>query len=358
MTWALSAMADPAQPPPISDSVKQANAISQSQSDDIDQAIAAVTKDLADGSNPTSQSADRDWLIDQVNSASGASSAAYLQTYAKSVNDHLLAMVTAPDCNFRAALEGGLAAAKIAVASQDTELLPLASALLKSKTPAIVFVGMKVVHGLVPAILNKPVLAQADTNLLNEILTTVADNPDMPLGGAIVGQAYQAMTDAVFSDNHGAPAQIIQVLVPLVMKLEQQRIALYQTTTPANPYADSNGLVILTSPNVWPQLQPEAQRDAMTIAADLIEATSKRAITARATPGQDATPLILQLRTDGIAFRIFSDPNNTTVSDPQLYAASQQLAQLSPYGASASSINSVVSSMTDAINAFKPTLGQ
>jgi hypothetical protein len=356
MLWTLAASADSNQPPPISDSDKQAASLSQSQVSEIDQAVAAVAKDLSDGSNPTSQSADRQWLIDQLSSATGASSPVYLQAYAKSVNDHLLDMVNAPHCDFRAALEGGMAAARIAVVSQDTELLPLATALMKSKTPAIVYIGMKVAHGLVPAILNKPALAQADTDLLNQILATVAANPDKPLGGAIAGQAYLAMTDATFGNNPGAQAQIVQVLVPLVMKLEQQRIGLYATTSPANPAVDSSGLVILISPNVWPQLPAAQTRDTMTLAANLIDATGKQAVAARAAPGQDAIPLIRQLRTDGNAFKIFCDPNQGIVNNnPQLFAAAQQLAQLG-IGSSANSIGAAVADMIAAINAYKATL--
>jgi len=356
--WTTAGFAAATQPLVISDALKQAASISDTDAQAITQAVAANAAIITDGSDPTAQSAARDWLVNQTNSAGGLATANFLNTYSSIVNDQLLKVASSPNCNFRAAIEIGLAAARIDDVAHSTSFEPLAMSLLQNKSDAIAYVGMKLVHGILPAILNEATLTPADTALEDQILKTVADHPQPPLGGSIVGAAYLAMQDTVFGSNKGSPAQISLVLVPLVEKLELQRIALYSGSGPVErPQVDSSGVVILLAPEVWPQLSAGAQRDAMGLVVNLIDATSKRAVSARSSAGGNAVPLVEQLQTDGRELKIVSDPNTGSIANQTIYGAAAQLASLGS-GSGPNYIANAAGSTVDAINAYRAALGQ
>lgn len=344
------------QVPALPDAIKQSAEIGSDQSSQIDQAVGALAQDLSTTTDPAQQSADRRWLVDQSESAGGNATPQYVSAYAQSVNSHLLKLVDDPNCAVRVAIESGLAAASLANTSHGVELVPLATALLKHKSPTVAYVGMKLVHSLMPAILNEAQLSPDDNALLAQILQAVTANPNPPLGGRIVAEAYQSMTDAVFSANPPQASQIMQVLVPLTEKLEKQRLAMYQNGAPDNPSADSSGLVVLLSRNVWQQLQPNQEADVLTMVAQLIDAAAKSAANDKI-QDEVVEQLKDQLKTDGSALRLFCDPNGGPVSNPTLFAAAQELGQVGK-GTPPTAVADAASSAVDAINSYKSTLSQ
>jgi hypothetical protein len=355
---ALSAVARAAdQLPQIPDATKQAAALGSDQVQQIDSAVAAVAKTIADGSDPTAQSAGRVWLVNGSFDATGnAGSAVYLHAYAQSVNNNLLAMVSA-GANFRAKLQAGLAAQQIAEAAKGTELVPLATALLRDPAAAVGLVGMKAAGALMPAILNENQLSPDENKLLDQMLATIAAHPRPPLGGLIVEEAYNALQQPVFGQGNALAKQITPVLVPMVFKLAEQRLAAYQTAPPDNPQADSTGLVILFSRDVWlggdgiSGLTADQQLETLRLAVEYIGATAKWAQTARTSGTIDNVPFIDALQTDGKELVLFSDPNTGVVPDQTLSTAATDLSRLGS-GSGATTIAKASSDVTAALQNF------
>jgi hypothetical protein len=316
-----------AAPAAISDSIKQSATIGQAEQQAIDAGVTEAVNVLGDASDPTAQSAARVWLIQGASDQRGnLGSPDYLQHYAQAVNAQLLAAVSKPDANFRAKVQAGLAAQEIAHRSGNTATEPLTIKLLQDPLPSVALVGMKAASGLMPVVLTKPKLAADDKKLLDQILATIAKYPDAPLGGPIVTEAYDALQNAVFQ----APNINPDALVPLVLKLQQARIAIYKTGVPASPQADSDGVVILFSRQIWQILALGDQKQAIQNTIDLVNLASNYAQQAKARGDQSsASELIGELHTIGTDLRsIFSDPAKGVVPDANLYASMQKLAAL------------------------------
>ena len=94
----------------------------------------------------------------------------------------------------------------------------------------------------------------------------------------------------------------------------------------------------------------------MSLAANLIDATSKRAVEARSSLGGKAVPLLEQLQTDGRALKIFTDPNTGIVANQPLYSAAAQLSSLGT-GSGPNAISTAASNAHDAINAYRAAMG-
>jgi hypothetical protein len=352
----IASAADSSQPQ-IPDGIKQATGLDQGQIKQIDDAVAAVTNDLSNAADPVAQSADRRWLIKALSDSGGnPGSSDYLDAYAKIANQRLLAMATQPNADFRAKIEAGLAAASIANASHNTEVVPLVTALLQDKAPAVAYAAMQAVTGLLPTVINEPQLAPTDQQFIKEIVDSVVQHSQPTLGGPIVKLAYDAMAATVFGANPANGAQISQNLVPLVLNLEEQRIALYKATTPENPQADYAGLVILFDHGVWagnngPGLAAPQQKQVLQLALDLIGATTQKALDLANNPKVDIAPFVEALDDDGKVLRNFADPNTGVVPDPGLYNAALGLAGLAP-GSGSGAIQSAGNSATTAIKTF------
>lgn len=157
---ACAARADTgAAPPQIPDAVKDSASLDQDQLQTVNDSVAAVAKSIADGSDPTVQSADRHWLLDALADSGGNQATSdYLQHFTHVFAVRMLAMVSAPEANFRAKIEVGLAAQEIARRANSTELCGLAVKLLQDPSPAVALVGMKVAANVLPSVVAKNTL--------------------------------------------------------------------------------------------------------------------------------------------------------------------------------------------------------
>jgi hypothetical protein len=337
MVFAVCSVAPAADlPPAIPNALKQATNLTPAQNQQIDAALADLAKSLTDAPDPTIQSLDRKWLADQVFDSGGApASHDFLHAYAKSVNDHLLPIASAPSANFRAKLEAGLAAARITHATGTAELAPLATALLRDPSPAIVLSGMKAAAELIPAIISHPISAP-ETQLLNQVLAAIAANPAPPLGGPIAETAYHALFQPILAKTNANAKNIANTLVPLVLNLEHQRLALYKgTTPPESPQSDSTGLFIFFDRDVWlggaglPELSPAQKKDVLNLAADLIQLSAKWAKNPGAAKA-DSLAFMEGLKTDGAELKIFANPSNGVLQDADLIAAATKLNAVYP----------------------------
>ncbi|MGA2232586.1 MAG: hypothetical protein ABSH22_16945 [Tepidisphaeraceae bacterium] len=348
--------ADPPAAPPIPDAVKQAPSLDQNQVQQIQDAVAAVVKNLGDSADPAIQDADRDWLVAATTDGSKApGSAEYLKAYAKAVNNQMVPLVTTPATSFRTKIEAGVAAAKIGQIAQNTELVPLTTALLRDGSPAVVLEGMKAAGAVLTPVLYKHKLDRTDGDLLDAMLAAVGNNAAPPLGGAIVDEAYDALQQPVLGLNRPAGVLNVSVLVPLVMQMEKQRLPLYADDIPQSPQADSKGVVILFTHDIWlgvngaGGLNPKQQIEALEMTASLIDASGKAAhLPAFANRGP-MNDLIDALRTDGRELQNFSNPNNGVSPDATLDTAAGRLGGLAP----SSSLQTIDGATADTVAALR-----
>lgn len=341
--------------PQISDAVKDGPSPSRDDVQQINQTVAAVVKTLADGSDPIAQQDARNWLIQSVMDGAGNSgSAAYLQAYSQIVNDQLLGVVSDPNANIRAKEQAGLAAQRIAQTAHTTDLVPLALKLLSDPSPIACYVGMKAADGLLPEVLNKAQLSDADHQLLTQIIAAVAQHPDPPLGGPIAEEAYDAFLQPVLGNVRGNAGQIIHELAPAILTLEEERLKLYQSAAPQSPQADATGLVILLSREIWlggvngPGLNVAQQKQALQIAADLISLSAKWA---QAAPKPLATELLSGMETIGKELNLFADPATGVAPDGDLNDAATRLAGLG-VNAGADAIGPAADNASEAVQKF------
>src|SRR5205814_3895359 len=96
--------------------------------------------------------------------------------------------------------------------------------------------------------------------------------------GPVIQEAYNALT-LNFDDparNKGLAAPMIAQVVPDVLKLLSLRAAMYATTAPPNPEADSRGPFFLTNPTVWATLAPPQRDQVMQQLYDLLNVAAQR----------------------------------------------------------------------------------
>jgi hypothetical protein len=342
-----------AAPPQIPDAVKDSAALDQDQIQTVDDSVAAVAKSIADGSDPTAQSADRHWLLDALADSGGNQGTNdYLTHFTHLFAVRMLAMISAPNANFRAKIEVGLAAQEIARRANSTELCGLAVKLLQDQSSAVALVGMKVAANVLPSVVAKSTLDPSDEQFLEAMVAAVASHPDPPLGGSIAEEAYQAFLSPVLNPVGDLPPWIQTSMVPLVIKLEQSRIAEYQNGVPENPPADSTGVVFLLCRNVWISLTPAQQHDSIQVAADLIASTAKWAVLAKNGNGQiDGAPLVEALQRDGRELRNFSDTGGGVSPNQQLNDAVVRMANLGS-GSGATAIQESSDTAVEALKSF------
>jgi hypothetical protein len=347
------ARADTPAIPQIPDAIKASAALDQDQIKSVDDAVAAVAASLADGSDPTAQSADRRWLIEALSDSGGnPGSADYLQRFTHVFAVRMLALLGAPNANFRAKIEIGLAAQEIAQRANSTELSALVVKLLQDPSPAVALVGMKAAANVLPAVIGENSLAPADEQFLDAMAASVGNHPDPPLGGPIAEEAYEAFLTPVLQAQGTLPPWIETTMVPLVIKMEQQRIALYDSGVPQSPQADSTGVVFLLCRNIWLSLTPAQQHDSIQITSDLIAATAKWAEAAKNGNGEiDAAPLVEALQRDGKELRNFSDTGGGVAPSDQLNNAVIRLANLGS-GSGANAISQSSQTAVDALKSF------
>jgi hypothetical protein len=351
------ASAPPAAPlPQIPDSIKQ-SAIGNAEQQSIDAAVAQAAANLANGADPAGQSAARLWFAQgAVDSNGNPGSADFQQYYAQSVNNHLLAVVSAPGANFRAKVEAGLASQYVAQRTSSTATTPLAIKLLQDPLPGVKLIGMKAAAGLIAVMFNQSALDAQDQKLLDQVVDTAIHNPDPPLGGPITEEAYNALETPVFhAVGSNANQLLVKYLAPTVLKLQEQRIQLYKAGTPESPQADSTGVVILLSRDIWGGLDKGQQQQVLQNVAELIGLTSDWAQKAKADNDQAATlALLAALQTDGRELRLFSDPARGVLEDQAL---SNSVAHLASLG-SGSGTEAIETASSETVAGLKDLIGR
>ena len=334
---AAAAVPSVALPPPISDTLKHSTSVAP-KDPTLTAAIGAVAQAMADGSNPAGQSAARDWLVQNlVDSEGGLASQAYQYQYAAIIDEQLRRVIDHPVKGvpvLRLKIEAGLAAQEITQRTQNYALSQLVVTLAKDKSSPVALVGIQAAGQIIPILLTNPRANNYTVSLCDQIISDVKTFSDGPLAPIISNDGYVAIYGASF--GHNVPlSQIVQVIIPALLDLEDARAAIYTKMKPANPLADADGLVTLLSLNFWSNNDPGAlvfsPKMQVRVLQTVSNLTALTAHWAEATPlGPDRTELINALKKIGATLMTFSNPNNGAVPDQSLNNAASALGQLGP----------------------------
>ena len=351
---------DPALPAQLSDTLKSENLLSSADVAQVDSAVSTICTLLSDEAHPANQSACRDWIVLGVTTSNGTpSSAAFLLAYSQSLNNHLLALVNAPHASIRVKIYAGLVAAKVADASLNGEMMDLASRLMKDPSPAVVLVGIKAAAPILPAAMVSIIKAPLAPAFAREIEDAAVRNSAPPLGGRIANAAYNAL-EPLYTYANKLPnlmPMISQILVPVALDLEKQRMQLYLKGPPSGIIEDANGFVGLFAGPIWtgsasaPGIAPPMQAQLLQAFSDLVGVTAAWAASPNPDAVNDHNNLMASLELLGNIMTIFSDPSIGTRPEVGLYTAASLLQSVGPTTPS-SAITSDAASMVAAISTF------
>jgi len=325
----------------------------------IDAAVKSVCDMMADDTHPATQSACRDWLVLGLTDSNGnPDSAQFLQMYSQSVNDNLLKLVKAPDASIRLKILAGIVAARVGDASLNAETMDLSSQLMKDSSPAVVLVGVKAAAPVLPAAMVSPVFAARAQPFAQEIAKAAIRNSHGPLQGSIVHFAYGALTPLYTYGPRipGLAPLVSQMLLPVVLDLEGQRLQMYRKGPVGGASEDAAGFVELFDVNVWDAVNAKTQIAILQAFSDLVGLTSHWAQSNDPAAQAGHDDLINSLKLLGNIMAIFANPANGPAPDPGLFTAGQLMEGLGTASPNAQ-ISTSETAMWGSLSAFAKSKG-
>jgi hypothetical protein len=206
-------------------------------------------------------------------------SPAYLDAYAQILSTQLIAQLKALPTppSPRAKLNAAIAVANVAQLADNVQLKDAAMVFIQDKNEAVVLWGIKAAKWIIPAQLRA--FGQKDESLIKLIIPAVQAHSTGIVAGAIVSEAYDALTLNVSDPTLFAKvkADALPTMIQYVLKLLQTRVVMYQKGVPPAPRADAVGTRFLADPKVWPLLNAATKVEAMQSFTDLIGLASKQA---------------------------------------------------------------------------------
>ncbi|HLL90777.1 MAG TPA: hypothetical protein VK324_15860 [Tepidisphaeraceae bacterium] len=254
------------------------------------------------GEAPEARGAARKDLADSV-SRQLQPNPLFLTTFGRIVND--VATDALKGASPAGRLNVAIAVARVAEPMENASLAPVVQALVSDESEAVVLWGMKaagpvLAHGAPPPLLaavGKAAAAQAKS-------------------GPVTDEAYVALTAAQFRPN--PPANFAQQVMPLLLQLFQNRVQQYKTGVPPDAGAENKASGFFATGQVWPQMQPAQQVQAVQGISDLVTLAA-----AQFAAGQrDATTPVL--RGTGSALAVIG----SYVKNPAAASAGQALTRV------------------------------
>jgi hypothetical protein len=312
--------------PGIDDSLKSDFA-ADTHASEIAQAVHPEIIKLAAGdSDPATVAMVRQWFIDQAKLQSGgAATPAYQGTYSAELNREFLAVLSQPDALVNTRLNIGIII--FSLQGRTESLGPTIIKLLQDKSAAVAFWGEKAAGAMLPAALNDPKYPAADRDsLLDAVVTAVGAHVGDPADGMVAEEAYKSINPKwnyppALSSPTGAA---LSALIDSNLKLQKSRLEIYKTTgVPDSPTADTfPAYFMLQYKDVWDQMTPAQQQDAVQGAVDLISYGGQRAASRSAS---ENSALLEALSGEGEWVSVFGK----NLSYPDVEAAGDQVNRLS-----------------------------
>ncbi len=256
---------NPSAVPGISTDSKGSPAISPPQKLEIDSFVRAEVQILLTGPATDQQKA-RDRLIKEAPGAANGITAQYLDSYANSIDQQVLAALkTQPGLRVR--LNLAIVSARVAEATNSSQQAASVEALLNDPAEAVVLWGMKTAKFILPTMLQ----VQVGKNTLLPLMVTVA----LKYPGPVLDEAYQGLTlnplNVAQPKNAAAARAQITAVIDTLQNLLSQRNAQWAAGVPKEPTLDTQATSFLIIVAVWNDQTPAQQRQTLQLMHDLLD---------------------------------------------------------------------------------------
>lgn len=241
------------------------------------------------------QSQGRDALLAEVNPVGVTQpSPTYLDAYADMLSSALLPALK-PDQPMRTRLNAAIVTARIAERTESQRLLPVVLAVLEDEADPVVLWGIKAARWILPTVMKNPVLQQTQ-RLLPAIVPAAKAHAQGPLSGAIVREAYDAVSLDVIDPARGKRVTdpMIAQVIDHMHGLMALRIEQYRKSVPAEPSAELRPTLFLVNGRVWSQHKPEQQVRSVQLMSDLLSLGAQHAASGETSAERDQLPVMVQ----------------------------------------------------------------
>lgn len=215
-------------------------------------------------------SAARNALAAEVTGATTTSS--YKDLFGASLAAQLLALAGDPDPRIR--LQAGILAARVAAASDNTQMADVAAKLLADSNPAVLIWGLKTAKGVLAFQASLP-SGLKGTTLPEAVASAVAKSADR---GEVVRDGYEALQLDI-TKLPSIRAATIQQLAPHVSAVLSARAKLYASKFPEFADADRDAATFFSN-FAFPGLPPAEKAKVMQNLADIVLLSALRGVDA------------------------------------------------------------------------------
>ncbi len=300
----------------IAPTIKTSNSIISSDENQIKTFLDAQIKRLS-GISPAEQSAARDALAQEVWAGASLATPAFLDIYAKLLNERIMPVLDNPSMRVR--LNAAIAIARVAEHSRNFRLRQAVTKLLGDKTGPVVLWGMKAVGKILPAALASSPQGASDP-LLVAIVSAVQANPN----GLIAAAAYDALSLDVFEHRTQAAPATLRAIIPTMQKVLQLRLDRYRMALIDDPQMEMPAVSFLVDGQVWnvQKSNPQWMRTSAQQLSDLLSLAAQQYALAEKQPEKDA--LMTLLKRCGSAGWVLADH----AQSPDLKRVAEQITKL------------------------------
>ena len=255
---------NPAEVPHITTGTRGSSAITPEQKAEIDANVGAQVTILTTGT-PAARTAAKALIIAEAPGTAGGLTPQYLDAYAASLDQHIIAALKAkPSLAVRINL--GVIAAKVAANTQSFQLENSALALMQDDAEAVVLWGMRTAKHVLPY----SIKVKVGKNAMLPLIITVGNK----YPGPVLTEAYEALSLSPMNINQPANAKAAQVeiktVIPFMQTMLNTRVQGYANGIVKEPGVDPIGTNFLSSPNVWSAQTPTQKKDTLKLFHDFL----------------------------------------------------------------------------------------
>lgn len=255
---------NPAAVPPISTAARGSSAITPEQKAEID-AFVVNEMTILTTQPPASRVGAKTAIVAQAPGTAGGITPQYLDAYATSLDQHIVAALKAkPPLAVR--LNLGVVAAKVAANSQSFQLENAAIALMQDDAEAVVLWGMRTAKFVLPF----QIKVRVGKNALLPLIVSVGNK----FPGPVLSEAYETLSLSpmeIYQPTKAKAAQVeIKTVIPFMQSMLTTRLQGYANGVIKEPGIDPIGTNFLSSPSVWSAQTPAQKKDTLKLFHDFL----------------------------------------------------------------------------------------
>ena len=273
---------------------------------------------------------------------------AFLDLYAKDLNDEAKALAT--DKDVRRRLNLAIIVAKVASKAQNSRLAPVTKTLLHDDSDAVVLWAMQAAKFVLPALIT--VDAAQAKKIGEDVAAAFKAHPST----AIVEEAYHALLlDPVPGSDRSdkflgtVKKESLQAYVPIPLAFYDFRVKLYNSDLPPQPLADAWASSFFIKSSVWAAETPAQQSQVLSTMLELLKGAEKQFEVA-------STPELFDLmKRTGQAFLVAADPGHA--NNKNMLTPAKAIANM-PNGTSTATISGNITALEAVLASPSAVSGQ